>query len=94
MTRFSELRYAFTIIFIVELAMNMISFWFQIFWQSPWNVFDAAIVFASILNLIPGMDDVPGLGQLKLLKPLRIFRLFKRIPSLRRLLSALAAAVP
>ena len=87
-------RYLFTFVFIFELALNMISFWFTLFWQSSWNVFDAVIVFASILNLVPGMDSVPGLGQLKLLKPLRIFRLFKRVPSLKRLLAALAAAVP
>ena len=90
----TDARYLFTFVFIFELALNIISFWFTLFWQSSWNVFDAVIVFASILNLVPGMDSVPGLGQLKLLKPLRIFRLFKRVPSLKQLLAALAAAVP
>ena len=61
--------------------------------RSPWNVFDALIVVASIFSLFPVFDDVPGLSQLSLLKPLRIFRLFKRVPSLKNLLGSLIASV-
>jgi hypothetical protein len=88
------LEYIFTALFIIELAVNMISFWFKLFWMSPWNIFDFVIVFASVLLLFPTLADVPGLAQLTLLRPLRVFRLFKRIPSLKRLLANLAAAMP
>ena len=38
--------------------------------------------------------EVPGIDKLIVAKPLRIFRLFKRIHCLRRLMSSLVAAVP
>ena len=75
--------------------MNMLSFWFKLFWMSPWNIFDFVIVFGSIVMLIsPSLEDVPVVGMLTLLRPLRIFRLFKRFPSLKRMLDNLVAALP
>ena len=52
---------------------------FKLFWSSSWNIFDFVIVLASLLILHPHKADVPGLSSLGLLKPLRIFRLFKRV---------------
>jgi hypothetical protein len=57
-------------------------------------VFDFVIVAASLLILIPGTASVPGISSFGLLKPLRIFRLFKRVPSLKSLMEALGASIP
>ena len=56
--------------------------------------FDFVIVVASLVILIPGADSMPGISSLGLLKPLRIFRLFKRVPSLKALMEALGASIP
>ena len=52
---------------------------FKLFWTSAWNIFDFFIVLASLLILHPASANVPVLGSLGLLKPLRVFRLFKRV---------------
>ena len=39
----------FAVVFTIELAVNMISFWFKRFWTSPWNVFDFVMVLLSLL---------------------------------------------
>ena len=57
-------------------------------------MFDFVIVVASLVELVPGTDSVPGLSSLGLLKPLRIFRLFKRVSSLKALMEALGASIP
>ena len=57
-------------------------------------MFDFVIVVASLLILVPGTATTPGLEGLGLLKPLRIFRLFKRVPSLKSLMEALGASIP
>ena len=75
-------------------CLNLHALRFKLFWTSPWNVFDFVIVLASLLVLLPGAESVPFLYNLRLLKPLRIFRLFKRVPSLKALMEALGASIP
>ena len=54
----NALELFFTIVFIIELGLNMLSFWFRPFWTNKWNVFDFIIVVGSITNLVPGGDTV------------------------------------
>jgi hypothetical protein len=48
----------FTTIFGIELVINLFGNWLYPFFRSPWNVFDAFVVFISVLGLI--VDELPG----------------------------------
>lgn len=48
----------FTAIFGIELVINLFGNWLIPFFRSPWNVFDAVVVFRSVLGLI--VDELPG----------------------------------
>ena len=53
------------------------------------------IVVSSVATLfLPDDVNVPGLSQVKLMKSFRVLRLFRRITALKKLLHALAAALP
>mmetsp|Transcript_29155 Transcript_29155/g.46957 ORF Transcript_29155/g.46957 Transcript_29155/m.46957 type:complete len:310 (+) Transcript_29155:591-1520(+) len=48
---FSELDMVFTIIFAVELGINLMAHWFRPFWSDGWSVFDFIVVTVSLLAL-------------------------------------------
>jgi len=48
----------FTTIFGIELVINLFGNWLYPFFRSPWNVFDAFVVFISVLGL--SVDELPG----------------------------------
>ena len=50
------------------------------------------VVIVSLLSL--ATSNLPGAGPLRLLRCLRVFRLFKRIPPLRQIMLALTSSVP
>lgn len=74
-------------IFVVELVAKMLVYGRQ-FWRDPWSVFDFAVVSITML---------PATGNLSILRALRIvraLRLITAIPSLRRVVGSLLAAIP
>lgn len=74
-------------IFVVELVLKMYAYRWR-FFRDPWNVFDLAIVTVSLL---------PATGAFSVLRALRVLRLLRLIsvvPSMRRVVSTLLAAVP
>ena len=48
---FRTLDWAFTILFAIELMMNLMAFWFTAFFKSAWNCWDTLIVIVSFLAL-------------------------------------------
>ncbi|KAK3266134.1 hypothetical protein CYMTET_25237 [Cymbomonas tetramitiformis] len=89
---FGGLELFFTVIFTLELVLNMYAHWFWAFWSSGWNWFDFTVVMISLISL--GMSDMDGVSTLRLMRAFRVFRLFKRLESLRKILKALEDAVP
>lgn len=89
---FEKFNLAFTIIFTVELVVNMFATLFLEFVSDAWNWFDFTVVLVSLLSL--GMEDLPGAQVLRLMRCFRVFRLFKRIPSLRQIIVALYSSIP
>merc|ERR1719174_2400022 len=90
---FAVFELFFNVVFLVELILNMYSTWFAKFWKSGWNIFDFSVVLIGWLFQL----EVPLPGPMKLLRMMRafrVFRLFKRVESLRKILEALARAVP
>lgn len=92
MRSFLILEYAFNSAFSLELAVNMYANWFWPFWRSSWNVFDAVIVSVSWVSL--SSPDLPGIAVLRLFRAARVFRLFKRVASLRTIIEGVLAALP
>lgn len=74
-------------IFVVELGLRFYAYRTR-FFRDPWNCFDAIIVSVSLA------PSSAGLSVLRSLRILRALRLVSRVPSMRRVVSALLAAVP
>ncbi len=74
-------------IFVVELLLRLLVYRLD-FWRDPWRVFDLIIV---------GIALVPSTGNLSILRALRVLRVLRLIsviPSLRRVVGGLVAALP
>lgn len=74
-------------IFTVEVLARMAVYRLQ-FWRDPWRIFDLMIVIIAL---------VPTSGNLSILRALRILRVLRMIsvvPSLRRVVGGLMAALP
>jgi hypothetical protein len=80
----------FTIIFAVELSINMFSHWFRNFFSDGWNIFDLVVVSVSLVSLGPLQFPT---NVIRSLRALRIIRLFRRFEGLKNIVSALAASV-
>jgi voltage-gated sodium channel len=74
-------------IFVVEIAARLIAFRLR-FFRDPWSIFDFAIVAVALF---------PASGPfqvLRALRVLRVLRLISIVPSLRRVIGGLFAALP
>lgn len=74
-------------IFVVEIALRLTA-WGPRFFREPWNVFDFTVVAIAL---------VPATGPLQVLRSLRILRVLRLVsivPSLRRVIGGLVAALP
>lgn len=74
-------------VFVFEIAARLMVHRLA-FWRDPWSVFDFLVV---------GIALVPATGPLAVLRALRVLRvlrLLSTVPSMRRVVGALLAAVP
>ena len=74
-------------LFVIEIALRIIAFGWRFFTQ-PWSLFDFFVVGIALL---------PATGPLTVLRALRILRVLRLIsvvPSLRRVVGGLVAALP
>jgi hypothetical protein len=83
----TEINDSFTIIFAVELLINMYANWFTPFITNPWSIFDLFGVTLSLVTL--GPLDLP----ISILRALRVVRLFGRLKALKKILAALTASI-
>ncbi len=74
-------------VFVVEIALRLAVYRLA-FFRQPWSIFDFVIV---AIALAPAAE---GFQVLRALRVLRILRMITVIPSLRRVVGALAAALP
>ena len=82
-----RMNIVFTVIFCIELAINLISNPFKTFISSKWSVFDFVVVMLSIVSL------GPRLVQVNILRALRVVRLFGRLKAVKKILEALSASI-
>lgn len=66
-------EWAFTIFFTIEMIIKITGFGVCQYFRSPWNLIDALIVVASIIDIIPNDSD-ELFKKLKLFRVLRAFR--------------------
>jgi hypothetical protein len=85
-----QLNLFFTLLFTAELVVNAFSHWFRPFIQNSWNILDTFIVAMSVMSLI--VTNQPT-GIVRILRALRVIRLFGRVKSLRKIISALTMAI-
>jgi len=90
---FEILEIVFALIFAFELAVNMYGNWCRPFFVSGWNWFDLVIVLISLFTLGLG-SGIPGINTLRLFRAFRVIRLFKRIPSLKRIVEGVIQSIP
>ena len=50
----------FTLVYALELSINVVGYWFWDFIRSPWNVFDLIIVVMSLFDTIYIMAGAKG----------------------------------
>lgn len=74
-------------IFVIEIALRLFVHRLA-FFKDPWSLFDFAVVAVS---LAPASQ---GLQVLRALRVLRLLRMITLVPSLRRVVGALAGALP
>jgi voltage-gated sodium channel len=80
----------FTMVFLLELLVNMVANLVVRFFNSAWNLFDVCIVCISLLSL--GSAEMDFVKGARILRVFRVLRAFGRIQSLRGLINALAAS--
>src|SRR5688572_25654929 len=77
--------------FVVEIALRLLAFWprFGRFFADAWNVFDFAVVAASLLPQAGAFAMVARLARL-----LRVARLISLFPELRLIVSTMLRSIP
>ncbi len=74
-------------VFVLEIAAKLIVYRFK-FWHDPWRIFDFIVVGFALL------PSQGALSVLRALRILRVLRLISLVPSLRRVVGGLIAALP
>ena len=86
-----SLNLFFTIVFTVELVLNLYAQWLQPFFSDGWNLLDLVVVASSLIGLAP--VDLP-VSLILSLRAVRVVRLFGKIKSIRKMLTALSCSIP
>ena len=74
-------------VFVLEIGLRIVA-WRGAFFRDPWNVFDFLVV---AIALIPASGPF---AVLRALRVLRVLRVLSIVPSMRRVVGGLLAAVP
>ena len=96
---FDRMDMAFTLIYLIELIINLYAHWWRAFISSPWNFFDLFIVLFSIFEVLYvdyGLGSTTPEGQsgldvnmLRLVRIFRVVRIFNKLRSMRRIIDAM-----
>lgn len=74
-------------LFVIEIVLRIYAYRLA-FWRDPWSLFDFIVV---AIALIPASGPF---AILRALRVLRVLRLMSMVPSMRRVVGALLAAIP
>lgn len=79
----------FTAIFTVEMILKHLGLGYKTYWTDPLNAFDGVVTIVSIMFIPMEGGAIAGL-----FRTVRIFRLIKRAPQLRALMTTLIMTIP
>jgi len=83
----------FNVIFALELVLNMYGFLGRGFFHSAWNNFDFTVVSIGVIDMCQA--PLPGpLKLVRMLRAFRVFRLFGRVESLKKIIVMIHRALP
>uniref|UniRef100_A0A4W5JSS0 Ion transport domain-containing protein n=1 Tax=Hucho hucho TaxID=62062 RepID=A0A4W5JSS0_9TELE len=77
----------FTSMFTLEMILKLTAFGFFAYLRNPYNIFDGIIVIISVCEIIGQSDG--GLSVLRTFRLLRVIKLVRFMPALRRQLVVL-----
>ena len=81
----------FTIVFAVDLAINLYSHWFRPFFTNGWSLFDLVVVAFSLVALDPSLN-LP-VNVVRTIRAFRVCRSFGKIGELKRIVNAISKSV-
>ncbi|EKX54651.1 hypothetical protein GUITHDRAFT_100126 [Guillardia theta CCMP2712] len=84
----------FTVLFTLELCINLFArskHWFKAFFADGWNILDVVIVCVSLMTQFS--SGIPSMKPLRLIRVFRIAKIFRRLTSLNKIITALASAL-
>ena len=84
--------WGFTIVFAVELMLNIYAHWMDEFLADAWNIFDTIVVVISLVAPLLTAQNIP-VTILRLLRAFRVLRLFGRLRSIRAIINALSKSI-
>jgi hypothetical protein len=84
------INFGFTVVFACELALNALGHWFRPFVRSYWNLIDVIVVLLSLASLSQSYLNV---NVVRMLRAVRVVRLFGKVEALKRVVAALSASV-
>ena len=89
-TLIRRINYVFSAIFAVELAINLFANWLNAFVRNGWNWLDVCIVLMSFSDF--GPLNIPD-WLVRLMRAVRVVRLFGRVQQLNKMISAITASL-
>ena len=82
---------SFTVIFTVDLVVNMYSHWFWPFATNGWSLFDVLVVAFSLVSLNPGIN-LP-MNVVRTVRAFRVCRFFGKVGELKSIITAISKSV-
>lgn len=101
----SNINFAFSVVFIMELALKLLAF-NKAYFLSGWNMFDFFVVMASVLDIIlsttgssssqsSAISILPQIARIfRVLRVTRLLRMFKRFKGLQKLIETFLFSLP
>jgi hypothetical protein len=91
---FTDIDIIFTILFVLELSLNLFVNWLRPFFQESWNVFDFVVVSVSVISLFTSsIGSATAMRSIRLMRAFRVLRLFGRLQELRSIVEALGRSL-
>ena len=78
-------NYIFTVIFLLEMIFKLIGLGFKVYVRDGFNLFDAFVVFVSLIEISLSLAGTSGASGLTVFRTFRLFRVFKLIRSWKSL---------
>lgn len=87
---FEVLDLVFTLIYVLELLLNLFVNWLRPFLRNGWSIFDTICVIIGVVGTFAGVGSAKVVRSIRILRIVRVLRRFK---SLQRIVVAISRCV-